>query len=54
MIVSIPFNAYISYVTCILCLTRSSDLTHYWCLGIDPDPQGDALVEAPATGDYGW
>ena len=31
-----------------------SDLTHYLCLGTDPDSKDDALVEAPVTGDYGW
>ena len=43
-----------SYVICILCPTRSLDLTHYWCLGVDPDPEGDVLIEAPVGGDYGW
>ena len=43
-----------SYVTCILCLARSLDLTNSWCLGIDPDYEGDALVEAPIAGDYRW
>ena len=42
------------YVTCILCLARSLDLTHSWCLGIDPDYEGDGLVEAPIARDYGW
>ena len=32
------------------------DLTHLWCLGLDPEFADDALalVEAPVAGDYGW
>ena len=37
-----------------MCLARSLDLTHSWCLGIDLVHEGDALVEAPIAGDYGW
>ena len=43
-----------SYVTCILCLARSLDLTYSWCLGIDPDYENDTPVEVPIAGDYGW
>ena len=43
-----------SYVTCILCLVRSLDLTHLWCLGIDPHTEDDTIVEAPVARDYGW
>ena len=45
---------HISCVTCILCFGRSLDLTHYWCLSINLDPENNALVEAPVAGDYGW
>ena len=53
MIVSIPFDV-TSYVTYLLCLTKSLDLTYYWCLGIDPYPEDDAVVETPVAGDYRW
>ena len=43
-----------SYVTYILCLARSLDLTHYWCLGIDADPVDEAIVEVPIAGGYRW
>ena len=43
-----------AYVTCILYLARSLNLTLSLCLGIDYDYTGDALVEAPIAGNYGW
>ena len=43
-----------SYVTCISCLARSLDLTHLWCLGIDLDPEDEAVVEATVIGDCRW
>ena len=43
-----------SYVICILCLARSLNLNLLWCLGIDPDPVNDVIVEVPVAGDYGW
>ena len=45
---------HVSYVTCILCLSRSLNLTNSWCLGLDFDYEDDALVEAPTAGDCGW
>ncbi|KAJ8639354.1 hypothetical protein MRB53_016048 [Persea americana] len=30
---------------------RSLDLTHSWCLGVDPDYEDDAFVEAPVAGE---
>ena len=35
-------------------LVRSLDLTYLWCLGLDLNPVGDAFIEAPIAGDYGW
>ena len=43
-----------SYVICILWLAKSLGLTHYWCLGIDPEYEDDTFVEAPVVGDCGW
>ena len=45
---------YTSCVICIWCLARSLNLTHLWCLGLDYDPEGEAIHEAPVVGDYGW
>ena len=42
-----------SYVICIQLLARYLHLTHFLCLGIDPDYEGDAFVEEPVAGDYG-
>ena len=43
-----------SYITCIPCLAKCLDLTHLWCLSVDPDPEDDLIVEVPVAGDYGW
>ena len=53
MIVYILFDAYIMCYLYMV-LARSLDMTHLWCLGLDLDPAGDAFVEAPVTGNYGW
>ena len=29
-------------------------MTHYWCLGIDPEYEDNTVFEAPVAGDYEW